>query len=99
MSADVTEPNSLPSSPTRAEKVSWIASIFLSRGDARVFRGLETALFLGDTLLVARGRFVRDTARQQEVARKARGHFHDVARMTELVHRLTQNDFHNTLDR
>ena len=64
MSADVTEPNSLPSSPTRAEKVSDTCSSFsampLRRGAAFVLGGLEAVALLLDALEVARRRFVRE---------------------------------------
>ena len=99
MSAVVTEPNSLPSSPTRAEKVSETCSSFagefLRPSATRLFSAASSRSFsCAMRFLLPGGRLVGDAARQQEVARVARRHLHDVARMSELVDRLSQNDFH-----
>ena len=82
MSPDVTEPNSFPSSPTRAENVSDTCSSF------------SAIPLLLNALQIARGRFVRQTVRQQVIPRIARLHLHDIAWRTEILDCLAENDFH-----
>ena len=94
MSAAVTEPNSLPSSPTRAENVSDTSSSFVAipcgRAATLVLGGLEARLLLRDALQVARRRRVGDAAREQVVAGVAGRDLHDVAGVPELLDRLAK---------
>jgi hypothetical protein len=88
MSPEVTEPNSLPSSPTRAENVRETASKVATRDCAllatRVLSGLEALSLRFDLFLVAFRGNNRNAARKEVVARVAVRDFHDVARMPEL---------------
>ncbi len=92
MSPDVTDPNNLPSSPTRAANVIETSSSFFANSCA-----VSRRLFSADSrrafswamrLLVSLGRLERDVARQQVVARVAVGDGHDVAGIAQLLDRL-----------
>ena len=78
MSAAVTEPNSLPSSPTRAEKVSETCSSFSpapAPSPTLVLGGLEAGALLLDALHVARRRLVGEAVGEEKVAGEARSTF------------------------
>ena len=99
MSAEVTEPNSLPSSPhaggEREGDLLQLLGESLGRGAALVLFGLEAGLLLGDALEVAGRRFERDAARQKKVARVTVRDFHDVTGATQVLDGLTKDDFHD----
>src|SRR6266566_44196 len=97
MSEDVTEPKSLPSSPTRAENVRETCSSLVASSEAEprlASRLLQALTLLLDALAVAGRSLVGKAARQQVVPRIAGGDLHDIARMTELFNCLSEYDFH-----
>ena len=98
MSAAVTEPNSLPSSPARAvtttgvwmmRAASGLELALLGRGP-RLMGPLEALGVADRALLGPHGQ----TARDQEVAGVAVGDVGDVARVAEAFDRLLQDDLH-----
>jgi hypothetical protein len=59
-----------------------------------LLRLLQSLPLLLDALPIARGRFVREAARQEIVPRESRGNLYNVARVAELFYCLSEYDFH-----